>query len=78
MHSFQTDLEELQERFTTQFSKWGNAREQIFEAWRSFHFNENAGTIDVYVHRIIQMADILICGEPQILEVLKILGIIPH
>ena len=36
-----------------------------------FHFNENAETIDAYVHRIRQMAAMVNYSEPQILEVYK-------
>ena len=44
---------------------------QLFHAWRSFIFNENAETIDSYVTHIIQVAALLGYGEPQILEVFK-------
>ena len=37
-----TDWVGLQNIFRQQFSKIGNAREQLFHAWRSFHFDENA------------------------------------
>ena len=30
----------LQNIFRQQYSKMGNTREQLFHAWRSFHFNE--------------------------------------
>ena len=49
----------------------GNNREQLFHAWRSFTFDENTETIDSYVIRIKQVATLLGCGEPQILEVFK-------
>ena len=39
--------------------------------WRSFHFDENAETIDAYVNRIRQVANLLRYQEPQILEVFK-------
>ena len=32
--------------FRQQYSKIGNTREQLFYAWRSFHFDENTETID--------------------------------
>ena len=57
--------------FRQQYSKIGNTREQLFHAWRSFHFNENMKTIDVYVHRIRQLANLLGYQEPQVLEVFK-------
>ena len=46
-----------------------NTREQLFNAWKSFHFDENSETIDKYVTYIQQVASLLWCGEP--LEVLK-------
>ena len=54
-----------------QFSKIGNTRAQLFHAWRSFSFDENTETIDVYVTHIRQVAAHLGYGEPQILEVFK-------
>ena len=42
-----------------------------FHAWRSFTFDENTETIDSYVIRIRQVANLLGYGEPQILEVFK-------
>ena len=36
----------LQNMFRQQNSKIGNTREQLFHAWRSFHFDENTETID--------------------------------
>ena len=36
-----------------------------------FHFNENAETIDAYVHCIRQVANLLGYQDPQILEVFK-------
>ena len=49
----------------------GNTCEQLFHAWRSFTFDENAETIDSYVTCIRQVATLLGYGEPQILEVFK-------
>ena len=51
--------------------KLGNTHEQLFHAWRSSTFNENTETIDSYVTRIRQLANLLGYGEPQILEVFK-------
>ena len=45
-------------------------QEQLFHAWRSFNFNENTETMDSYVMQIRQV--VMICGEPQVLEVFKI------
>ena len=61
----------LQECFRQQYSKFGNMQEQSFHLWRSFHYDENMETVDVYVNRIKQVAMLLNCGEPQILELFK-------
>ena len=61
----------MQEHFRKQYSKLGNTREQLFHEWRFFHYDENAETIDAYVNRIKQVAALLNCGEPQILELFK-------
>ena len=61
----------LQDIFRQQYSKIGNTREQLFHAWRSFRFDENAETIDAYVHHIRQVVTLLGYQEPQILEVFK-------
>ena len=45
----------LQNIFRQQYSKIRNMREQLFHTWRSFHFNENAETIDAYVICIRQV-----------------------
>ena len=42
----------LQNIFSQQYSKIGNTREQLFQAWRSFHFDKNAEMIHVYVNHI--------------------------
>ena len=61
----------LQNLFRQQFSKIGNTREQLFHAWRSFHFDEDTETIDTYVTGVGQVATLLAYGEPQILEAFK-------
>ena len=61
----------LQDQFRQQYSKKGNTREQLLYAWRSFHYDENVETIDVYVYRIRQVTALLGYGEPQMLEVFK-------
>ena len=61
----------LQNKFRQQYSKIGNTREQLFHAWRSFHFDENIETLDSYVTYIRQVATLLGYGKPQILEVFK-------
>ena len=65
------DWHGLQNQFRQQYSKIGNTREQLFPAWRSFHFDENTETLDAYVTCVRQVATLLGYGEPQILEVLK-------
>ena len=55
----------LQNLFRQQYSKIGNTREQLFHAWRSFSYNENTETIDVYFTHIRQVAALLVFGEPQ-------------
>ena len=39
--------------------------------WRSFQFDEATDTIDLYVHKVKQVAALLDYGEPQILELFK-------
>ena len=62
--------QELQNQFRRQYSKLGNIREQLFHAWRSFHYDENVDTPDTYV-TIRQVGRLLGYGEPQVLEVFK-------
>ena len=62
---------ELQNQFRRQYSKLGNTREQLFHAWRSFHYDENVEMPDACVTRIRQVARLLGYGEPQVLEVFK-------
>ena len=38
------DLIQLQNQFRQDYSKIGNTREQLFHAWRSFHFDKNTET----------------------------------
>ena len=66
-----TTWPQVQNLFRQRYSKLGNTCEQLFHAWRSFTFNENAETIDSYVTQIRQVAALLSYGEPQILEVFK-------
>ena len=66
-----TTRQQLQNLFRQRYSKLGNTHEQLFHAWRSFTFDENAETIDSYVTQIRQVAAVLGYGEPQILEVFK-------
>ena len=53
-HSLETISVYWQWLFRQQYSKIGNTREQLFHAWRSFSFDENTETIDVYVTCIRQ------------------------
>ena len=62
---------ELQTMFRHQYSKMGNTREQLFHAWRSFHYDEHVETPDAYVIRIKQVARLLGYEDPQVLEVFK-------
>ena len=63
--------EKLRDNFHQQDSKFGSTREQYFHVWRSFQFDENADTIDSYIHKVKQVAALLNYGEPQILELFK-------
>ena len=67
----ETTWAQLQNLFRQRYSKLGNTHEQLFHIWRSFTFDENTETIDSYVIRIRQVANLLGYGEPQILEVFK-------
>ena len=67
----ETTWVQLQNLFRQRYSKLGNTQEQLFHAWRSFTFDENTETIDSYVIRIRQVANLLGYGELQILEVFK-------
>ena len=58
------DWQVLQEQFRQQYSKIGNTREQLFHAWRSFHYDENSEIIDAYVNHIRQDATLLGYEEP--------------
>ena len=66
-----TTWPQLQNLFRQRYSKLGNICEQLFHAWRLFTFDKNTETIDSYVIQIRQVATLLGCGEPQILEVFK-------
>ena len=61
----------LQNLFRQRYSKLGNTHKQLFHAWRSFTFDKNTETIDSYMIRIRQVANLLGYGELQILEVFK-------
>ena len=61
----------LQNQLRQLYSKIGNTREQVFHAWRSFHFDENTETLDSYATVIRQVATLLGYGKLQILEIFK-------
>ena len=67
----ETKWAQLQNLFRQRYLKLGKTCKQLFHAWRSFTFDENTKTIDSYVIRIRQVANLLGYGEPQILEVFK-------
>ena len=57
--------------FRQQYSKIGTTREQLFHAWRLFHFDHNRETIDAYIHHIRQVVKLFGYQDPQVLEVFK-------
>ena len=59
----------LQNQFRQQYSKIDNVQEQLYYAWRSFHYDVE--TLDSYMIYIRQVARLLGYGEPQILEVFE-------
>ena len=65
------DLNGLQNHFRQQYSTIGITMEQLFHAWRSFHFNKNTEKLDVYFTHIRQVSTLLGYDKPQVLEVLK-------
>ena len=71
IRTYKCRLARVTNLFRQQYSKIGKTREQLFHAWRSFNFDENTETIDMYVTHIRQVAALLGYGEPQILEVFK-------
>ena len=64
-------MADLARAFRQQYSKFGSTREQYFQVWRSFYYDENTDTIDSYISKIKQVAALLNYGEPQILELFK-------
>ena len=71
LRAAQLDGDALQECFQQQCSKFCSTREQYFQVWRSFHYDENTDAIDSYVGGVKQVAVLLNYGEPQILELFK-------
>ena len=71
LRPIELDWPGLQEQFRQQYSKFGNTQEQLFHAWRSFHYDKNAEMIAAYVNRIKQVSLLLNHDEPQILELFK-------
>ena len=43
------DWNGLQDQFRHKYSKISNTREQLFHAWRWFHYDEYTETLDMYV-----------------------------
>ena len=66
-----TTWAQLQNLFRQRYSKLGNTCKQLFHTWRSFTFDDNTETIDSYVIRKKQVANLLGYGELEILEVFK-------
>ena len=64
-----TTWPQLQNLFRQRYSKLGNTCEHLFHACSSLNFDENTETIDSYVMQIRQVAALLGCGEPQVLQV---------
>ena len=54
-----TTWAQLENLFRQRYSKLGNTCKQLFHAWRSFTFDENTETIDSYMIRIRQVANLL-------------------
>ena len=65
------DWNDLHSQFRQQYSKIGNSWEQLFHAWRSFHFDVNTETLVAYDTCIRQIEALLCYGEPQVIEVYK-------
>ena len=59
LRPIKTNWDGLQNMFRQQHCRIGNTREQLFHAWRSFHFDENTETIDANVNHIRQVATLL-------------------
>ena len=55
----ETTWAQLQNLYRQRYSNLGNTCEQLFHAWRSFTFDENTETIDSYMTRIRQVANLL-------------------
>ena len=54
-----------------EIQKIGNTREHLFQAWQSFHFDENTDTLHAYLTHIRQVAILLSYREPKILKICK-------
>ena len=65
------DWPTYQNKFRWQYSKIGNTPKQLFHAWRTFKFDENAYTVDSYILRMSQVMAMLNYCEMQILENFK-------
>ena len=49
LRSIVVDCSGLQVQFKLQYSRIHITRERLFLVWKSFHFDENSETIDMYV-----------------------------
>ena len=71
VRNVQLDWPALQRHFRQKFSKHGNNRDQYYQMWRNFHFDESVDDIDSYVTRVKQIAVLLNYGDPEMLELLR-------
>ena len=51
--------------------KIGNTGQQLFHAWRSFHYDKNTEMLNTYVMTFRQVLALLGYSKPQILEVFE-------
>ena len=64
----QLDWPALQRHFRQKFSKYGSNRDQYYQTWRNFCFDESVDDIDSYVTKVKQLAALLNYGDPEMLE----------
>ena len=65
------DWNNQQRFFCGQFSKLGQTPEELSQRWKSFQFDETTDTIDSYLLRLKQCAQILGYNEGQVFELFK-------
>ena len=73
IHPLDNDWPKLQKLFHLQFSNLGHTQEELFQRWKSFHFDETNDTIDSYMLWLKQCAQMLGYSEGQMLNCLRIL-----